>query len=841
MKHRTHALLLFFGVLTAIALLLAGSHTARAEEAQTFRWYPVYYDDGVFYETEPTQTPPEEAEEKVPPACAKENGDGSFSLLQATGEWSIDPATGVCRPIYEETGTALYVVRKIQQKSDDTTTFIYIGGDSVPQLQEDLLFAEYGDRFLLLGDILLDRDGFSPTEKAKQRIDELRKVASLSLPQTHSLFPAGTRVEFDVNGHAIRQTCKHYIFILPEEHTEFYLFSSKPGALLSERDVLGNPSYPDPGEARHYHWSAGIILFARCHTTLVCGTFDGNDGKNLTMRGGVIINISPRNPIPDDTSSIRIDGANVHGEIGDSSALFVIRTYGGAFRLCNADVYISVRSGTEFQYARRCLLNMQVSSETSPIIPKTAYVENCRIYQGESAPIVNNLVADSTLVVSGTTGNYILDAQATFDGRLLVGEGNAAALIGPRVTLPEGYVIAKNRVAVRCSYTFPDPYCYDDTREDGRFFDYQDTMLELDELSEYGAAAEAVTVIWSDTDGSFTFSEVYVKGGTATYKGSRIHTKTVFTDVTRTEFDGWDGETENLQRDITFKPKIISHVADIRGLQYSVLFTDDFVLRLYLPQYDGIVSARLGDRTLPLRESVTIGDAPYFLLSCPVASNAVETVASFFVTVDDGVEFLTQEISFSLLQYAEQVLADERIAELEKALIAAAIAYAEKSAIYFNGRAPQALAALAEATAHLRPTSPADGQEPKRIGKNDVLLGAAFHLDANPDVIFYPDPSFIGSVRFSFSIGDRAEQVIRTANGTGDAIRIEDLGVFALSSDILCEAIVRGEDAYRAVGTYNLAAYAAYCRSGAVSEAMRDLADALLDYVLCAKAMATAE
>ena len=815
---------LFLFALLLIPAIFALSAAADGTETDTLRWCPLYYTDEVFFETLQGSAVPEEASALVIERYARPNEDGSFTGMAATGEWSYDRASGVCRPLYAEEETDyLYVTRRAVE-TERGVVYDYRGGSSLTELQDDL-FLRPDRRFILTADIVIPHDGYPVSEEVR--------ALSESFAIGHSLLiPGDCKVEFDLNGYKLQQTAKWYLFHFLESRGGLVLFSSRPGGLLNERDVLGNPDVPSLKNASHYSWSAGIFGMEGESNTLSVGSYEGHPGANLTMRGGVMISASD----PSAGGSILFDGVTAHGEVADSSALFVIRTYGGSCAVRNSDVYITVKGYETFSPINRAMFHLRTTSDSSPIVDKVVYVDNCRLFCALSGnTIVNQIDEHGTLVVTNTVGNYSMTGEGALLGKLVVGAGNAYSQIGehPNIVLAEGVLRALNRKRVQCDITFPDPCCYDDTREDGRYYDYQDERFTLDDLTEYGTGSETVRVTWMDLSGGNKLNETYVKGGDAVYVGTRIRTTGYRSSVAYQEIDGWDGVTENLQESVIFKPNLIAFAADVVGLKHNVALSSDFILQFFVPKYQQIadITDERGKRFS--RTEIELDGVAYDRIQVEIPSNDVTRAATFRIVVDESGEFMEQTISFSVLDYAKEALAREEIAEKDKALIAAAMAYAEASAKYFNGSAPEELSAFVTEASSLLPSLTETDAE--RIGENAAVLGAAFDLDASPDLILYIKDGFKGALRIYYTADGKPKKSDFTLSGSTASVVLSDVGVSTLAEGVSIEIRPDGETAFTEIGRYTLAAYAAYCRENTSPE-MADLAAAFLRYAEAAKA-----
>lgn len=225
---------------------------------------------------------------------------------------------------------------------------------------------------------------------------------------------SSTALLFDLNGHTIQCIRKLNIFWV--SGGDLHVFSSRPGAMLYERGVTGRP---DDDGSTIYHWSAGICGIEDAASTVTFGKYGDIPGENLTLRSGVILNVTPSPNKLANPASITVDGCHVQGVVGDSSALFVVRTYDGTVRIQNCEIYI----GAEMD---RHLFNLQEldSLHTST---KQVYADNCRIYTDPNyrSYICNNLVTGATLTVTGCIGNFVMGTLYPKGGTLIVGSGNA--------------------------------------------------------------------------------------------------------------------------------------------------------------------------------------------------------------------------------------------------------------------------------------------------------------------------------------------------------------------------------------------------------------------------------
>ncbi|MBR2650242.1 MAG: Ig-like domain-containing protein [Clostridia bacterium] len=197
----------------------------------------------------------------------------------------------------------------------------------------------------------------------------------------------------------------------------------------------------------------------------------------------------------------------------------------------------------------------------------------------------------------------------------------------------------------------------------------------------------------------------------------------------------------------------------------SIVLGSELVFNVYVPANDALVSFTLDGvtytdpRTLEL---VSVDGKDYYRIGIALPSGRALRDITLTADVDVNGRVATATCTFSLTKYAELVLSDVSITDVEKALVLDVLSYVRAAYAYFGSEDADKIAKVNALLGEnydegSAPVMSGDAEEPT-VG----ISAVTYNLDATPGVRFYLAEGYEAS-DFTFSV--LGETVTRTAVG----------------------------------------------------------------------------
>ena len=721
-----------------------------------------------------------------------------------------------------------------------------------------LLYAlKPGETFVVCEDFQLDDNKVNATFSADAKTygggftyssSTEKKVIEYTDAEIAAMQAASAKMALDLNGHTITvgHGSRRGALVLVGSHVSFSVYSSQPGG-----QVVGIQGTTDSEGIK------GVRLFgihnnkdsdstptssfnvSNAHLKIGTVEVDGEviPGSNLSIYGCMLV----EGMVGDNSCTIEVDGIKAVRVAADGPGAFVLRSYSGTMKISNTTIIAPT-------VANVLASTYNPSSDASKYLTPEMFLDNCVIVNNGGAIIeqYGSKSGATVMTLKNVVTNGTIDVVNANKGvsNIVVDSGVIAKAVNPnnrpRVKMADGVITAKyNQNMKATAFTDNGIYAVNIPAEIGTTnqIDYEAKIVYIVEEGKEdlvpeadnhvilvlpalavgtGTTSELVKVTFMGLDGAPVQSEYYVKGAMPTAPAIPDYKLSDFTTlVYKGEFD----KKITAATTTTVYNPIFEVVNNVAGLKSSVSFYTSFNVNVYVPyEYKTYFKrASVDGKALEIKD-VTIDGVQYVMCSVPVSADKFARDVKFMLGFDeatlDAVYTGTLSVTTSVMSYAQAILADttETYTDADKALVYAALNYANEAIIYANSEANEAVSALVEQYKNLA----GEDIEDKYAGAfEETNLSAAFlkatvKLDSAPALVFTLRRDFKGSV--TFTIGD----YVRTFNVSGNnerTITLEGLGISEFTSDIAITVegnIGNQTSAVITDGKYNLATFAQY-------------------------------
>lgn len=661
-----------------------------------------------------------------------------------------------------------------------------------------------------------------------------------------SRFKSDTPVKMalDLNGHTIKvgHATKRGSLIAVDSNVTFSVYSSQPGGMIfSAQGESGNTSIKGNRIIDMFNGTESGASGAKTKDAhIIVGTVevDGNviPGSNLTLNGCVLVEARTG----DSTCSVTVDGIRAIRHNADSAGAFMTRFYSGSFTIKNTTV-IAPTSNTIISLKKD--LSQEGGSYT---FTPSMRVENCVILNNGNN-ILENTGDDPSrvcLTLKNVITNGKIETAANF-GKVCIEGGVFAKSIQAHGTSSMTYANGVKQGKYNQPMTLKGisdtgileilvPKKTDNTTmvldarklvyvEDGK----EDLApvgdnVEIINLSTLAVgtatAADVFTVTFMGLDGQPFQWDTFIRGGLPTVPEITSSTYKI-SDFTSLVYKGsFDGNIVPVEKNTIFNP-LYEVVNSVSGIKSSVSFYTSFNINVYVPyEYkDYFKRANANGASVSLEE-VTVDGVKYIMCSAPVSADKVADGISFALEFDEmyggKVYTGTSDITMSVMSYAKSILSDttDEYKAKDKALVYAAINYANEGVKFARGEVNEGLASLVNDYADLAgeeiENKYAEAVEETNLAA--AFLKATVRLNSAPSFVFTLRRDFVGVVNITVG-GEVIEHVV--SSNADRTIILENLTIESFTSDIAITVEGRiGTSSVISItdGKYNLATYAKY-------------------------------
>ena len=676
------------------------------------------------------------------------------------------------------------------------------------------------------------------------------------------------KIGFDLNGFTI-ELFNDKTFVFVSNNVEFNVYSSREGGYIYSRSAVirtNNTTYGFYGLRIFGIYNGGKETGANALTVnnahINVGKFGDIPGSNLTINGGVIFEgISG-----DNSCSINADGIIASRTVMDSSAAIMTRAYFGkiiiknsAFIAPTASALIDLKGDDAYGYTVDGTLY-----EATPYV----YIENSLLVnKGGDTNIVSDnsdspeIAIELKNVIAAGRLNPSNEGQIKTKVNEGVGASNYAmgAINAPSTVYGSavnynvpidlskyvGTNIWKVQTPKLVSNTTgevnDDIYVYVVTEGYESLAPEGATVYVLPRITTISALkTDVVDVNYLDADGKTEKTVKYMKGGnvnTAEYTAKTL-TKNA---ITLNPTGEWEGETKNLQANVTLTSKYTAK-SNVSGLQANLSLYTNFDLNLYIPaQYKDYVSVSDGTDNIVL-VPVTVGGKDYLKAVISRNSNEATVGATYVITVNEAGYTASTTATLSIASYAEAILKGESYTEADKQLMYYMLTYANEAYKYFGDKTNYDATITALLTTYA--DAKGEGMAPQTYAKaienlafGTVITEATVNLGSAPAFVFTVADGFEGTITVTYAGNSKPLTIV------GNKATVTGMKVYNFGADVIvtAEGTLNGE-AITETATYNLDTFVKYHVDNAKSEsetaeaskACVALLKALYDYVTCA-------
>ena len=230
----------------------------------------------------------------------------------------------------------------------------------------------------------------------------------------------------------------------------------------------------------------------------------------------------------------------------------------------------------------------------------------------------------------------------------------------------------------------------------------------------------------------------------------------------------------------------------------SLTLDRDLILNVYVPakaflnsfSLDGVEYA---DLAAP--EKVTLGDAEYYLVKISLDAKSAARDVVLRANVNIGDKSATGTFTFSIIKYAEKILADG--SDVEKTLVKDVLSYVRAAYAYFKTEDAETVSRINAILGENYDENNAPAIEGSTTVEASGLKSATFSLDGTPNMRFYLADGADAS-KYSFFIDGTRVKTETSADGT-----YIDIDVYAYA---LCETVTYTVDGVES-GSFHIGAY----------------------------------
>ena len=664
-------------------------------------------------------------------------------------------------------------------------------------------------------------------------------------------------IGIDVNGFTVK-IFNETSFVFASNNTVVNCYSSKEGGYIYSRAATirsGNTEYGFYGLRVFGIYNGGTETGSNAMTVsnahINVGAYNGMYRNNLTVSGGVLF----EGLTGDNSCSINVDGVIGTRSVQDSSAAIITRAYWGKITVKNSAILnptgthiIDLKVEDKYKYN---------DAHPTPYL----YIEDTVLVNrgGEGDNMVSNNSASTEIAIEykNVIANGRLNPSNDGDKKTKVNEGvggskcDVGTWNGPSGLKTVNYNVPMDLSKYTGKYIWKvqtpaliskteggvndDIYVYIVTQGYENLVPAGAKYITLPNIKTITAfSSDIVKVNYADADGKVEKTVEYKKGGnvnTAEYTAKTL-TKNA---ITLNPTGEWEGETKNLQANVTLTSKYTAK-SNVSGLQANLSLYTDFDLNLYIPaQYKDYVSVSDGTDNIVL-VPVTVGGKDYLKAVISRNSNEATVGATYVITVNEAGYTASTTATLSIASYAEAILKGESYTEADKQLMYYMLTYANEAYKYFGDKTNYDATITALLTTYA--DAKGEGMAPQTYAKaienlafGTVITEATVNLGSAPAFVFTVAEGFEGTVTVTYA-GNTKTLVIEGGKAT-----VNGMKVYNFSSDIIvtAEGTINGE-AVTETSTYNLDTFVKYHVNNDAPESVAcvDLLKALYDYVTCA-------
>lgn len=784
----------------------------------------------------------------------------TYSMIVANGgvptayDANDNPIYGNRQPIYMYPSYSYESPTAYIKNADGTIVDMSYGDLESSQLLKGL---EPGETFVLCDDIQIDDScvnnvytadkaqyggGFTYSSSSEM------KVIEYTDEQIAAMQEASAKMALDLNGHTISigHATKRGTLIYVASNVTFSVYSSQPGGKISSVQGQADSTGINGNRILGIHNNKGqdsdpSNSFNVYNAHLKVGTVevDGEiiPGSNLTLYGCVLV----EGQNGDNSCTIEVDGINAVRHNKDSGGAFMVRNYSGTMKISNTAIIAPTSSSVVSAV-------YSMLSDAAKYLSPEMMVENCIIINNGEGIIDNSGSAPGANVI--TLKNVVTNGKIEFtnpskgESNVVIDTGVVAKAINPnnrsRIVYASGVISGKYNQNMNMAsltdagifevlipaeinstnvidYEAKKVYIVEAGKEDLAPDVENASVLTLPMLpSGTGTTSDLVKVTFMGLDGNPAKSEYFVKGGMPT---APEITDYELSDFTTLKFTGeFDKKIAPVNYTTVYNPKY-EVVNNVTGLKSSVSFYTSFNINIYVPyEYKSYLKrATANGMELEIKDVVVDG-VQYVMCSAPVTPDKFASKFKFSLGFDeaslDVVYKGTCEITTSVLDYAKAILSDTDglYKDADKALVYAALNYANEAILYANSEENEAVSALVEEYKSYAAAEPEDKYTEafEQTNLSAAFLKATVKLDSAPAIVFTLRRDFRGVVNFTINGETKTFNVNANNERT---ITLDGLSISAFTADIAItvEGHIGGsESAIINDGQYNLATFAKY-------------------------------
>lgn len=784
----------------------------------------------------------------------------TYSMIVANGgvptayDANDNPIYGNRQPIYMYPSYSYESPTAYIKNADGTIVDMSYGDLESSQLLKGL---EPGETFVLCDDVQIDDscvNNVYTADKAKYgggftySSSSEMKVIEYTDEQIAAMQEASAKMALDLNGHTISigHATKRGTLIYVASNVTFSVYSSQPGGKISS--VQGQANSPGINGNRilgiHNNKDkdndpSNSFNVYNAHLKVGTVEVDGEiiPGSNLTLYGCVLV----EGQNGDNSCTIEVDGINAVRHNADSGGAFMVRNYSGTMKISNTAI-IAPTSSSVVSAVYNTL------SDAAKYLSPEMMVENCIIINNGEGIIDNSGSAPGANVI--TLKNVVTNGKIEFtnpskgESNVVIDTGVVAKAINPnnrsRIVYASGVISGKYNQNMNMAsltdagifevlipaeinstnvidYEAKKVYIVEAGKEDLAPDVENASVLTLPMLPfGTGTTADLVKVTFMGLDGNPAKSEYFVKGGMPT---APEITDYELSDFTTLKFTGeFDKKIAPVNYTTVYNPKY-EVVNNVTGLKSSVSFYTSFNINIYVPyEYKSYLKrATANGMELEIKDVVVDG-VQYVMCSAPVTPDKFASKFKFSLGFDeasfDVVYKGTCEITTSVMDYAKAILSDTDglYKDADKALVYAALNYANEAILYANSEENEAVSALVEEYKSYAAAEPEDKYTEafEQTNLSAAFLKATVKLDSAPAIVFTLRRDFRGVVNFTINGETKTFNVNANNERT---ITLDGLSISAFTADIAItvEGHIGGsESAIINDGQYNLATFAKY-------------------------------
>ncbi|MBQ9071429.1 MAG: hypothetical protein IJY23_08835 [Clostridia bacterium] len=629
---------------------------------------------------------------------------------------------------------------------------------------------------------------------------------------------------FDMNGHSVRSDWRSNTKLVstatffPEHYDTFYIYSSRPGGVLS-----------DVGHTAKGKLSGGYLIriygYEDSHVNVGTVTVNGRiyPGSNLTLNGATIVRL---NNTCKASSSIKIDGCTVINGNNKTSTKSTALFYSQS----GAQASLTVTNSTiVLPYDTSILLQEDSSTDLMTF-------NNCKIItKTDGASLITNVTGADKVSFINCITNGSIDATGTKTGTVIVKD---TAFYSNGFAIPEGCVNAKWNVKMSlgegCETLIVHTISLPDTTttSEPNYNEYVIYAASLPILAvKTVSEGDAVGVSWNDFDGNALLTEIYAKGGNVLDAGVLVPDSSTGLKVTKKIFKSWEALPENVQADTDVNVGSYTLAENVTGLRVNLSLYADFGVNLYIPaDYAGLVTV---DR-LELIEVTTADGAKYLKATLEQLCNKTSDAVTFTLNVKEGDFEGTLTASVSIVSYAKAVLEGE-FKDADKVLIYYMLTYANEASGYIDGEKVAEITTLLEANSSVASKYTVSSLNETEIIENQNLNGiftkATIVLNPTPTFAFELVNGFEGTIIVTYA-GNKVTETYSHTDALDGYIIVSGMKAYNFGTvlTITAEGTVNGVPVNVENGKYSLETYVAYATGKDEFAASLPLASALRAY-----------